>query len=266
MRSVEWGLAYWMGRVFEAEPPIYEFTARAGRAGGAESELRSAFAGLPYMRCYVGGESGLGGGVEGNGRQGRWQGGGLAEFEDESVPTALWPGTLAEVSELGRTMAETYRVLRPGGLLMVSVPLNRAIDADGADSWRLTPECVARTLNGYGASVVGYQGYERFPHTVVGVAIKEPVPRDFAERARRIEAELQGWLADERRALGLWERLMLAAGRLHPSRNRRVMTADRYRVKFTIWSAGTRCQEPEWRRAAVGPVGSNSERLVVRRA
>ena len=66
----------------------------------------------------------------------------------------------------------------PAGVFVITSPLNFRIHGYPDDYWRMTPSCLRRMLEPYAARVSGFQGYQAFPHTVMGVGIKAPVPAD----------------------------------------------------------------------------------------
>ncbi len=73
------------------------------------------------------------------------------------------------------------------------LPLNFRIHAYPDDYWRMTPSCLRRMLEPYGARVSGYQGYQAFPHTVMGLGIKTPAPADAAAKASRLVSAYVDW-------------------------------------------------------------------------
>lgn len=93
-------------------------------------------------------------------------------FEDESIPTILCLDTIEHMREPIKAMEEMRRILKPGGLLVVSsqmwFPVHYSVDY-----WRFTPSCFQEVLLGkFGVRQVFYQGDKNFPHTIIGVATK----------------------------------------------------------------------------------------------
>ena len=68
---------------------------------------------------------------------------------------------------------------------MITSPLNFRIHGYPDDYWRMTPSCLRGLLEPYGARLSGFQGYHAFPHTVMGVAIKAPIPFDATQGSRK---------------------------------------------------------------------------------
>ena len=89
---------------------------------------------------------------------------------------------------------EVFRLVRPGGIFVITSPLNFRIHAYPDDYWRMTPNCLRRLLSPYAARIAGYQGHHAFPHTVMGVGFKAPAAADGAARAERLVAAYHDWL------------------------------------------------------------------------
>jgi hypothetical protein len=141
------------------------------------------------------------------------------------------------------------RILAPGGVLLVSVPMDFRIHDYPSDYWRMTPACLARLLAPLGATLIGSQGVENYPHTVLGIGCKTPVPGRFARGANRCLESYQSWL-DEEAAQRPWRQRLKhwTFGRLRSKGERRRWAhyhTARFAVHLPIRSWTSVAQESE---------------------
>jgi SAM-dependent methyltransferase len=143
--------------------PIHEFGAYqvAGQEGFAD--LRSLFPG----KCYIGSDIRFGPGVDV-----------LLDLHalglaDASVGSALILDTLEHVEKPWRAMEEVYRIIRPGGVVLISSVMNFPIHNYPSDYWRFTPEAFRSLLRPFEYATVTWAGVEDFPETVVGIGCKD---------------------------------------------------------------------------------------------
>lgn len=83
--------------------------------------------------------------------------------------------TLEHVEYPRIALSEIYRILKPGGLVMLSSVMNFVIHEHPSDYWRFTPEGFKSLLKPFEFSLVEWAGEELHPHTVVGIGIKGEV-------------------------------------------------------------------------------------------
>ncbi len=158
-----------VGIVAETLPilePIYEFGAYQPEGQEGFADLRGYFPG----RTYIGSDMRRGPGVDQ-----------ILNLHDlglaaGSVQTALVLDTLEHVEFPHRAVQECYRVLAPGGLLLISSVMNFPIHSYPYDFWRFTPAAFQSLLAPFQNSFVDYAGEEKFPHTVVGLGFKGDAP------------------------------------------------------------------------------------------
>lgn len=146
--------------------PIYEFGALQVPGQEGFSNLRPMFPG----REYVGADMRDGPGVD------RVLDLHQLDLAPESVGTVLCLDTLEHVEFPRRALTEMHRVVRPGGLVVISSVMNFPIHDFPFDYWRFTPEAFRSILGPFAGSFVGYAGEESFPHTVVGIGFKGAAP------------------------------------------------------------------------------------------
>jgi SAM-dependent methyltransferase len=166
--------------------PVYEFGSFLVPGQGRRGDLRPLFPGREFVGCDLRG----GAGVD------RIEDLGQLKLADGTAQTIVCVDTLEHVFEARRGVEEMIRVLAPGGVILIAVPMDFRVHDYPSDYWRLTPSCVERLLAPLGAQLIGSQGREAFPHTVFGVGCKRPVSRRFAQGANRFMAEFQSWLDD----------------------------------------------------------------------
>ncbi len=153
---------------------------------------------------------------------------------DASAGTVLCIETFEHVFEVRRAFDEVFRVLKPGGLFVITSPLNFRIHGYPDDYWRMTPSCLRRMLSPYAGRLVGYQGHRSFPHSVMGLAVKSPGPIDFVSRAERLRQGYLTWLRDTETSLPTGRKFRRRLSLLYRSKGERYQIDDYYKADFTI--------------------------------
>jgi SAM-dependent methyltransferase len=213
-----------VSETFECRGPVYEFGAYQVEGQEDFADLRGLFPGREYVGC----DMRPGPGVD------RVEDVTAIGLPDASAGTVLCIETFEHVFEVRRAFDEVFRILKPGGLFLITSPLNFRIHGYPDDYWRMTPNCLRRMLEPYGARLTGYQGYHRFPHSVMGLGIKAPAPADFAVRADALVRAYRLWLRQAEASLPLAVRMRRGFSQLYRSRGERYQVAAYYRADFQV--------------------------------
>jgi SAM-dependent methyltransferase len=216
-----------VAEAFPCPGPVYEFGSYQVEGQEQFADLRGLFANSPYIGC----DMRQGPGVD------RLEDVSQLSLGDETVGTALCIETFEHVFEVRRAFDEIYRVLKPGGLFILTSPLNFRIHGYPDDYWRMTPSCLRRMLAPYAARIVGWQGHDAFPHTVMSLGIKTPAPVDFGTQSDRLVYHYRDWLKQTERELPWSTRLKRSMGQIYRSKGERHQLTHYYRAGFQVDSA-----------------------------
>ena len=156
--------------------PVHEFGSLQVEGQEGFADLRPLFPGREYVGCDM--------------RQGT----GVDRIEDlhdlsladRSVGTAVVIDTLEHVRNPFRAVAELRRVLKPGGLLVVTSVMNYPVHDYPSDYWRFTPEGFRHLLSAFEESEVSWDGEDAFPTGVYGWGRKTAGEERGSERYDRI--------------------------------------------------------------------------------
>jgi len=203
--------------------PVFEFGSYQVDGQEGYANLRGMF--LP--KTYVGCDMRPGPGVD------RVEDVTAISLPDGSAGTVLCIETFEHVFEVQKAFAEVFRLLQPGGVFVITTPLNFRIHGYPDDYWRITPNCLRRMLSPYAARVSGYQGYHAFPHTVMGVGIKEPA-KEAAAGLQRLVRAYHAWLARTEASLPWHDKVRRRFSRVYRSKGERRQIADYYKADFKI--------------------------------
>ena len=209
---------------FDCPTPVYEFGSYQVEGQVEYADLRSMFRGKPYVGC----DMRPGPGVD------RVEDVTAIRLDDATAGTVLCIETFEHVFEVRRAFDEVYRILKPGGLFVITSPLNFRIHGYPDDYWRMTPSCLRRMLSPYAARLSGYQGYHSFPHSVMGLGFKSPAPADFAEKAAVFTSRYRDWLREAELALSPKAKLRRGFSRLYRSKGERHQIDAYYQAEFQI--------------------------------
>ncbi|MBI1902831.1 MAG: methyltransferase domain-containing protein [Planctomycetia bacterium] len=182
---------------FRLTGPVYEFGAYQVDGQAEIADLRPVFRGQRYIGC----DARPGPGVD------RVEDLARLGLADSVARTIVCVDTLEHVFDVPRAVEEMIRVLAPGGYLIVAAPMDFRIHEYPDDYWRLTPSCLARLLAPLDGLVIGSQGVEKYPHTVLGVGCKGPLDAGFARRAGAFVGGFQAWSQARAAALSPAKRL-----------------------------------------------------------
>lgn len=153
--------------------PIYEFGSLQVPGQEGFADLRPIFTGREYVGCDM--QDGPGVDKILNLQR--------IELPSETVGTILLMDTLEHVEFVRKALDEVHRILKTNGMVVASSVMKFPIHDYPYDYWRFTPEAFRSLLRPFDSAFVDSVGDERFPHTVVGVAFKGPLPegpmRDF---------------------------------------------------------------------------------------
>ncbi len=102
----------------------------------------------------------------------------------DSIGTALLIDTVEHVARPWRALEEVHRVLRPGGVVLLTSHMYFPIHAHPDDFWRFTKSGFAVLLQQYEDAYVESAGMSQLPHTIIGVAAKSPAQPSVMEPLR----------------------------------------------------------------------------------
>jgi len=209
---------------FECPGPVYEFGSYQVQGQVDYADLRSLFPAHTYIGC----DMRAGPGVD------RVEDVSAITLPDCAAGTVLCIETFEHVFEVRKAFDEVFRILKPGGLFVITSPLNFRIHGYPDDYWRMTPNCLRRLLDPYAARVVGYQGYHKFPHTVMALGAKAPAPSDFTARADRLTHALYEWLRKTEASLPLYEKLKRGFAGICRSKGERYQISHFYHAELSL--------------------------------
>jgi SAM-dependent methyltransferase len=213
-----------VAETFDCPGPVFEFGSYQVEGQVDYADLRAFFPGKEYVGC----DMRSGPGVD------RVEDVSAITLPGASAGTVLCIETFEHVFEVRRAFDEVFRILKPGGLFLITSPLNFRIHGYPDDYWRMTPNCLRRMLQPYDARLTGYQGYHKFPHSVMGLAAKAPAPAAFARKADRLVAAYRGWLGRTEARLPVRDKLRRGFSQLYRSRGERYQVAAYYRADFAL--------------------------------
>jgi SAM-dependent methyltransferase len=147
--------------------PVYEFGSL--QVGGQEgfADLRHLFPEKNYVGCDIHEGTGVDKVLDLH----------AIDLPSECVGTVLCIDTLEHVEYPHKALEEIHRILKPGGIVVVSSVSYFPVHDHPHDYWRFTPEAFRSLLKPYVGSFVGYAGSDLLPDPVVGIAFKNETPQ-----------------------------------------------------------------------------------------
>lgn len=160
--------------------PLYEFGALQVPGQEGFADLRPIFPGKKYVGCDLQAGPGVDRILDLH----------RIDLSSGTVGTVLALDVLEHVEFVRKAIEEVHRILKPGGILVISSVMKFPIHNYPYDYWRFTPEGFKSLLKLFDFAYVDFVGDKYFPHTVVGVGFKGPAPEG---RVNDFLAKLESW-------------------------------------------------------------------------
>jgi SAM-dependent methyltransferase len=170
--------------------PIYEFGAYLVTGQESLADLRPLFQGRAYVGCDMRAGPGVDKVLDLR----------KLDLPDGSVGSVLMFDTLEHVELPHDALREVERVLRPGGIVVMTSVMDFPIHDFPFDYWRFTPEAFRSLLQRFASRRVAWAGVPWFPHTIVGVGVKGPAP-DLSRYDAGVEEWKRRWHGPDARLL-----------------------------------------------------------------
>ena len=152
-----------VARTLPIYEPIYEFGSyRAKEKNWVHNNMRLLFRGKEFVGCDM--RQGYGVDMVLNLHD--------IDLPDETAGTVLCLETLEHVEFCHKAVSEMHRILKPGGICILSTVFNFPIHNYPSDYWRFTPSGLESLMKPFAQTHVGYLGDSIRPHSVLGIGIK----------------------------------------------------------------------------------------------
>jgi SAM-dependent methyltransferase len=163
--------------------PVVEIGARPASGQEEQAYLRNFFPGVEYIGCDV---------QEGPNVD-RIEDIHRLSFADDSVGTVICVEVLEHVHDPLRAVREIHRVLKPGGIAVLTSVMFFPIHEHPWDFWRFTPEGFELVLAPFETSLVFAVGMDVLPEGVFGIGVKGPFSGLNRELFPRTDAACKRW-------------------------------------------------------------------------
>jgi SAM-dependent methyltransferase len=161
------------------ESPIYEFGSFIVDGQEQRADLRSLFP----KKKFIGADMRPGKGVDVILNLHK------IDLPNNTANTIICVETLEHVEYPRKALSEIHRVLKPGGVLIISSSMSQKIHGYPEDYWRFTPMAFTSLLQDFDTIMVDWCGDIKLPHGVVGVGKKglftNPEVNRFNPQVRR---------------------------------------------------------------------------------
>ena len=147
---------------YPAKEPIYEIGSYRVEGQEEFADLRPFFPDKVYTGCDM--RPGLG--VD------RVEDVHCLKIRSNSIGTVLIFDTLEHVENVFQAVNEIHRILKPGGMVIVSSVMKFPIHDYPSDYWRFTPKAFELLLRRFAVCEVEFDGDPEFPDGVYGFGIK----------------------------------------------------------------------------------------------
>lgn len=162
MRDNVKNIARIVGETLRIPGPVVEIGSYQVAGQEEYADIRPFFAGREFIGC----DMRPGPGVD------RVENVEKMTFEDGVIGTLLMLDTLEHVANCQRAMQEAYRVLQPGGFVVIVSVMDFAVHLHPSDYWRFTPQAFDLLLEAFPSRWVFLEGNPFCPHTVIGYGLK----------------------------------------------------------------------------------------------
>jgi SAM-dependent methyltransferase len=147
---------------YPVQEPIIEIGSYRVEGQEEFADLRPFFPGKSYVGCDM--REGLG--VD------RVEDVRCLKIRSNRIGTVLIFDTLEHVENVHQAMREIHRVLKPGGMVIMSSVMNFPIHDYPSDYWRFTPKAFELLLKRFPVNDVEFDGDHQFPEGIYGFGIK----------------------------------------------------------------------------------------------
>jgi SAM-dependent methyltransferase len=114
-------------------------------------------------------------------------------FADESVGTVICVETLEHVIDPIRGVQEIHRVLKPGGVAILTSVMFFPVHDHPHDYFRYTPEGFDSLMAPFETTLAFGIGYDLLPEGVFGIGVKGPLAGLSREMLPRTDAACRAW-------------------------------------------------------------------------